>query len=491
MSPAPTTTRGAPQPEPGVIILAAGLGKRMKSEKPKVLHALAGSPMIVHILRHVISVAPRASIAVVVGHGREEVQKALSTAPELKGTDLHYIVQSEQKGTGHAAKCAMESAWGAKQVERKAQILVLPGDLPLIPRALVREMLEPMGRDTALRLLTCDLPDPTGYGRIVRRGKTGPVLKIVEERDANARERLLREVGASIYLFQAAFLRFGLDRLQNRNAQSEYYLTDIISMAAKARKKIDVLKWACPEDLRGINDRWELAQARRMLNQRLVRHWAQAGVDFQDPDSAWIDLDVQLAADVSVGAGAQLLGRTRVAKAAVIGPHVLLRNVEVDAGAEVRLGSVVEESSVGQNAKVGPYAHLRPESHVGPECKVGNFVELKKTRLGAKTSVAHLSYLGDAEVGAAVNIGCGFVTCNYDGRVISGSRKHKTIIEDEAFIGSDCQAVAPIKIGRGAFVASGSTVTEDVEADAMAIARARQVNKTGYARKLKTSGEGV
>lgn len=474
-------------PPASVVVLAAGAGKRMRSSLPKVLHEIGGRPLLFHILHGVREVTPNAPVALVVGHGREEVETRVRAEKSLAGMDITFIEQSEQKGTGHAARCAMDSEWGARRTAEKAVVLVLPGDLPLIGEGLVREMLAPLGRGEAMRLLTCELPDPAGYGRIVRRGTKGPVLRIVEERDATDREKRIREVGASIYLFQAAFLNYGLRKLSNRNAQGEYYLTDLVSAAARARKRIDVLRWGCWEDLRGVNDPWELATAARILNERCVRKWALQGVKFMDPSATWLDCTVRFEADAVVHPGAVLRGNTFVATGACIGPHVVLQDMTVGAKANVKAGTVGESSEIAEGAQVGPYAHLRPESFVGASAKIGNFVELKKARIGEKTSVAHLSYLGDAEVGREVNIGCGFVTCNFDGRVIEGQRKHRTVIEDQAFIGSDCQAVAPVRIGKGAYVASGSTITEDVEPEALAIARSRQVSKPGYARKLRGS----
>jgi bifunctional UDP-N-acetylglucosamine pyrophosphorylase / glucosamine-1-phosphate N-acetyltransferase len=469
----------------GVIILAAGQGKRMRSTLPKVLHEVGGKPLIFHIISHVQAVSPQASVAIVVGHGREEVEKAIKAETAFSSLKISFIHQAEQKGTGHAARCAMDSAWGEQMVKDKANILVLPGDLPLITSSLIQQMLLPMGKGDALRLLTCTLADPTGYGRIVRRGKKGPVLRIVEQKDANDREKQIQEVSTSIYLFQAAFLKYGLQKLSNKNAQGEYYLTDLIAQAGRAKKKIDVLHWAAPEDLRGVNDPWELAQARKILNDRIIRDWALKGVKFMDPWTTHINVSVQLEEDVKIEPGVILTGNTRIAQGAVIGARCVLKNVTVGSGANVKVGTVAEDSVIEQGANVGPYAHLRPGSVVGKGAKIGNFVELKKSKIGERTSVAHLSYVGDAEIGNDVNIGCGFVTCNFDGRIINGERKHKTIIEDEVFLGSDCQTVAPVRIGKGAFVASGSTITENVEAGALAIARSRQVNKLGYAQKLK------
>lgn len=450
----------------------------MKSELPKVLHELAGQPMIFHVLDNVRDALPSATICIVVGHGRELVESAIRGNPEYSGLDLHFAHQSEQRGTGHAARCAMDSPWGDTVVRRKLSTLVLPGDLPLISAELIRQTAAGLGRGAVMRILSTTLQDPSGYGRIVRRGKSGPVLRIVEEKDATLREKELREVGTSIYLFQSGFLKPGLGRLSNKNAQGEYYLTDLVAQASRSKRKIDVLTWSDPQDLRGVNDPWELSQAGRLLNGRIVRSWARRGVKFTDPESTWVDARVQFEGAAEVLPNVLLQGTTQVGEGAKIGPHAVLKNVRIGAAALIKAGTVAEDAIIGARAQIGPYAHLRPGSDVGEECKVGNFVELKKARLGRKTSVSHLSYLGDAEVGARVNIGCGFITCNYDGKT-----KSVTVIEDDVFMGSDCQAVAPVKIGKGAYVASGSTITTDVESGALAIARSRQVNKPGYARK--------
>lgn len=461
----------------------------MRSPLPKVLHEVGGKPMVMHILGLLARELPGTSVAVVVGFGREQVEAAVRASPVASQLDLHFVFQPQRRGTGDAASEAMKSAWGEAQLRAKHPILVLPGDQPLMTAELIRQAVEPLARTMALRLVTTELTDPTGYGRIVRRGKQGPVARIVEEKDANLREKEIREVGVSIYLFQSAFLAAGLRRLSNDNAQGEYYLTDLVEQAARMKRKIDVLRWHNSQDLMGVNTPWELAMAGRVLNERCLRAWALKGVRFVDPICTWVDTEVQLEAGVVVGQGAVLCGKTEVGAESVIGARVCLRNVKVGARVEVKAGTVAQDSVIEDGAAVGPYAHLRPESRVGAGAKIGNFVELKKARIGRKTSVAHLSYVGDAEVGDNVNIGCGFVTCNFDGRVIDGQRKHKTVIEDDVFLGSDCQAIAPVRIGRGAYVASGSTITEDVEADSLAIARARQVNKAGYARVLRGKKE--
>ena len=473
-------------PPLGVVILAAGLGKRMRSTLPKVLHQISGQPLLFHILDRVKEIVPSAQVAVVVGHSRELVESAVRGNPRFAGLNISFVYQEEQRGTGHAARCAMDSAWGQEISRLKGAVLVLPGDLPLIPAELVQQMVEPLG-SASMRLLTSELPDPTGYGRVVRRGRQGAVLRIVEEKDANLREKAVREVGASIYLFQSSFLRMGLQRVSNKNAQSEFYLTDLVAQAARGHKKVDVLQWEAHGDLRGVNDPWELSMAARIMNENTLKYWASQGVRFMDPASTWVDVTVELSEEVVVHPNVMLHGSTRISREVTIGPHVVLKNMKIAEGANIKTGTVAEDSEVGAEAQVGPYAHLRPGSVVGKKAKIGNFVELKKTRVGANSSIAHLSYLGDAEVGEGVNIGCGFVTCNYDGRMVNGERKHRTIIEDGVFLGSDCQVIAPIRIGKGAYVASGSTLTRDVEPDALAIARAPQVNKPGYARKLRQS----
>jgi bifunctional UDP-N-acetylglucosamine pyrophosphorylase/glucosamine-1-phosphate N-acetyltransferase len=298
------------------------------------------------------------------------------------------------------------------------------------------------------------------------------------------KEKKITEVAVSIYLFDLKFLISGLPKLKTKNAQGEYYLTDLVALAAKS-KKASARIWDNADDVRGVNDLWELALAERVLQSRIVEAHARNGVRFLDPASVAVEASVRIGEGVRIHRGVVLRGSTRIGNRVDIGSNTVLRSVSVEDDVELKAGCYAVDSSIGVGAKVGPYAHLRPESHVGAGAKIGNFVELKKATIGENTSIAHLSYVGDAKIGKRVNIGCGFITCNFDGRTINGSRKHETVIEDDCFIGSDCQAVAPVKIGRGAFVASGSTITKDVEPDALAIARARQENKPGYAKKLK------
>lgn len=473
---------------PGVVLLAAGLGKRMRSSLPKVMQEIAGKPLIFHVLSQIKEVNKNIPIALVVGYGREKVETYLKSEEALSDLDLTLIVQDEQKGTGHAARCAVESDWGRQRVTDGSSILVLPGDLPLLRPELIQKMLEPLKKQEKVRVLTCELLDPTGYGRIVRSSTTQEVIKIVEEKDASEKQKKIKEVGTSIYLFESQFLQSFVKKLAPNNAQGEYYLTDLILMASQSSKGsawVTSVLWSEERDLRGVNDPWELSIAREIFNERLIQFWAKKGVQFLKSNTVHLDVEVALSENVVIYPGVVLTGRTEIAQGVTLGAHVVLSNVRVGEGSTIKTGTVAENAQVGSKVSIGPYAHLRPESNVGDRCKIGNFVELKKTQVQENTSIAHLSYLGDAQVGKNVNIGCGFVTCNYDGREIQGQRKHQTIIEDDVFLGSACQAVAPVRIGQGAYVGSGSTITENVEPHALAIARARQVNKPGYAEKIR------
>lgn len=468
------------------LVLAAGRGNRMQSDEPKVLMTLAGEPMVIHVLRTIAEADPKASVGVVVGYGRERVEKAINDRapcyfPQLQ---LHFLFQEQLLGTGDAVRTALHSPWGKALPSSKSWTCILPGDQPLMTAHLIRQVAEIPGSEVVMRMVTCQPQEPAGYGRVIRRGKKGPVLRIVEDKDANAREKEINEVATSVYLFKTSFLRAGVEKLNTKNAQKEYYLTDLVLHAARSSKKIDVLQWKDNLDLKGVNNPWEWSEASAILNRRLVKHWAIQGVRFVDPGSVWLDLGVRLFKGVHVGPGVSLRGATSVEEGAVLDAHVVLENAKIGQQAHIKVGSVITASQVGSRCQIGPYAHLRPESHIGADSKIGNFVEIKKSNIGEKTSIAHLSYVGDAEVGNRVNIGCGFVTCNYDGRIKDGQRKHKTIIEDDVFVGSDCQTVAPVRLQKGSYVASGSTITKEVPTGALAIARTRQVNKENFVDRL-------
>ena len=473
-----------------VIILAAGIGKRMKSSLPKVLHSVCGEPMLHHLfdrLRELqIHKNLKVHVGLVVGHGREQVENSIRLYVKKYLINVEFIHQAEQLGTGHAARCAMDSAWGARIVKAGWPVLVMPGDTPLISTEMLESLTMPLSKTTPIRVLTTQMENPTGYGRIIRSSskQAAKVQKIVEEKDANQAQRNIKEVAVSTYLFQSDFLVKGLQKLSNGNAQREYYLTDLVE---QAKGKSEAYCWSKSEDLRGVNDLWELSQVHAILNRRTVEKWARAGVKFLNPESVQIGVNVEIGVGSLVYPGAILEGETKIAENVTLGSNVFLRDMKIGAGSNIKTGCYCENSLVGESVQLGPYAHLRPESQVSDRVKIGNFVELKKSRIGKDSSVAHLSYLGDAEVGERVNIGCGFITCNFDGRVIEGQRKHRTLIEDDVFMGSDCQTVAPVKIGRGSYVASGSTITDNVEPESLAIARARQVTKIGYVKKLKQS----
>ncbi|MCM0607101.1 MAG: bifunctional UDP-N-acetylglucosamine diphosphorylase/glucosamine-1-phosphate N-acetyltransferase GlmU [Xanthomonadaceae bacterium] len=435
------------------IILAAGQGKRMHSDLPKVCHEVMGRPMVLHVYHQLKKADPSASICVVIGHGREEVKKC------FKGLDVSFAVQEQQLGTGHAVQQALNSPWGGKI--GKAPVLVLSGDTPLITSEAIQAIAgEKLGK-TVVRMLTTHLDNPTGYGRVIRKGKS--VKAVVEQKDASPAQQKIREVNTGVYLFDSAFLRANINLINNRNSQSEFYLPDVLGIAVKKQKPVEGVIYSESRDLSGVNNPWELSLANQVMAGRINRGHAMNGVFFIDPGEVWIDIDVEIASGTKIEPNVILRGKT------VIGSRVHLK-----------AGTIIADSRVDSDASLGPYAHIRPESHVGKGAKIGNFVELKKARIGEKTAISHLSYIGDAIVGSLVNIGCGFVTCNYDGK-----SKHQTIIEDEVFMGSDCQVIAPLKVGLGAYVASGSTLTKDVPAGSLAIARTRQENKLDYAKKFK------
>jgi bifunctional UDP-N-acetylglucosamine pyrophosphorylase/glucosamine-1-phosphate N-acetyltransferase len=448
-----------------VVILAAGKGTRMRSALPKVLHRLAGRPIVEHVLRTVDTLRAAQTI-LVIGHGADDVRAALADRPSLK-----FVVQSPQLGTGHAllqAEPALEGQAGT--------VLLLYADVPLLEAGTLNRLLE-AHRETraAATVLTAELTDPYGYGRIVR-DASGEITRIVEERDASGAERSIREINSGIYAFDLAPLFGTLQRLASDNAQGEYYLTDLVQMYRQEGKRVGTLTLDSASELRGVNSRADLADLAAVVRARKNRALMLGGVTLEDPATTYVDEDVSVGPDTTIGPCARLEGRTVIGERCRIHANVRLTDAVVGPGATILDGSVVTASRVGADASVGPYAHIRPDSEIGDRGRVGNFVELKKTTMGVGSKANHLAYLGDATIGADVNVGAGTITCNYD-----GVAKHPTTIEDGVFIGSDSQLVAPVRIGQGAYVAAGSTVTEDVPADALAISRGRQMNKPGWA----------
>lgn len=461
------------------VILAAGQGTRMKSSLPKVLHPVAGKPLVFYPVRAALE-AGCGEVVVVVGHGREAVEAYLAKAfgpagekPEWAGR-VKTAVQTEQRGTGDAAKAAL-SALGAN-AER---ILLFYGDVPMLSAEDVAAVARKLDEDAGavLSIATCTTEDPFGYGRVMR-DASGHVLEIREQRDLKSdAERANKEWNPGIYAASRAFFDEALVSLEPNNAQGEYYLTDIVAFAAKAGKRVTSVA-SNPAVMDGVNDRAQLALADRAVSERILKKHRLAGVTIRD--GARIEDGVEVGADAVIESFVVLRGRTKIGKGAVVDVGSVLTNAEIGDGVTLKPYSIVTDSIVRARAQIGPFSHLRPESDVGEEAHIGNFVETKKTKLDRGAKANHLAYLGDGFVGEGANVGAGTIFCNYD-----GFQKHVTRIGKGAFIGSDSQLVAPVTIGDGAYVGTGTTVTKDVPADALAIGRTKQENKEGYAARLR------
>jgi bifunctional UDP-N-acetylglucosamine pyrophosphorylase / glucosamine-1-phosphate N-acetyltransferase len=455
------------------IVLAAGQGTRMKSATPKVLHEICGRPILHHVVHAALAAGAR-EVVVVVGHGRDEVTRSLGSAFGEHGVPLGRVktaVQEEQRGTGDAVRCALPHVSASAE-----RVLLLYGDTPLLDPSTLAKLPGALDGGAPLALLTMELPDPTGYGRILR-DEAGRVIGIREHRDASDAERRVREVNPGVYAVRAAFLREAIASLSPDNAQRELYLTDAVAIAGKAGGAVGVL-CADAGSLVGINDRAPLAATEEVMYERIADRWRREGVTIRK--GARVDASVVLEADAVIEHGVVLRGETRVGRGARVDVGCVLTDVIVAAGAVIKPYSVGQRATIGEAAQIGPFSHLRPESEIHAEAHIGNFVETKKTivRRGAKAN--HLAYLGDGDIGEGANVGAGTIFCNYD-----GFKKHRTDIGAGAFIGSDSQIVAPVKVGEGAYVATGTTVTKDVPEGALAIGRTRQENKEGYAARLK------
>ena len=449
-----------------IIIMAAGLGTRMKSKTAKVLHRAAGRPLIDYVVDLAREIGDDKPV-IVVGHQREQVQQHV-------GDRARFAVQEKQLGTGHAVLQAIEFVKGAQEV------LILSGDVPLTRVETLQALVDEHRRaGNALTLLTMTLDEPALYGRIVR-DADGSVIRIVEAKDADEKQRKIREVNAGIYVFGGKHLADNLKRLSTNNAQGEYYLTDLIGMLREAGKRVGALVTRDPIEALGVNSRGELATVEAEIQRRVVERLMQGGVTFRNPATVVIDSTVTIGNDTVVYPFVTLEGNTRIGSGCVIDPGVHLTNVVVGNEVHLKSGTVAEDAIIEDQATVGPYAHLRPGTKLGKHVRVGNFVETKKAVFGEGAKASHLSYIGDADVGADVNIGAGTITCNYD-----GVNKHKTVIEDGAFIGSDTQLVAPVRVGRGAYVGAGSTITKDVPPDSLALSRVPQKVIEGWAKRKK------
>jgi len=451
-----------------IVILAAGLGKRMQSNLPKVLHTIAGRSMLSHVLDGARALNAD-GIVVVVGHGAEQVKTAFAAQ-----TDLQFARQEPQLGTGHAVQQAIPLL---KEDGEDDVTIVLYGDVPLVQLSTLQALL--VARQDGLAVLTEILPDPTGYGRIVR-DQDGDVCAIVEHKDANEAERAIQEVNTGIIAAPTAALKRWLSQLNNNNAQGEYYLTDIIGMAVADGIKVEVAHPRAPFETLGVNSRLQQAELERLWQAEQARRQLEAGVTLADP--ARFDVRGQLICgrDVFIDVGCVFEGSVTLGNGVRVGPHCVLRDVEVGDGTQIEAYSHLDQAQVGLDARIGPYARLRPGAKLADQTHVGNFVEIKNTTLGQGSKANHLAYVGDADIGARVNIGAGTITCNYD-----GVNKFRTVIEDDAFIGSDTQLVAPVRVGRGATIGAGTTLTVDAPAEQLTISRVKQTTIAGWKRPVK------
>jgi bifunctional UDP-N-acetylglucosamine pyrophosphorylase/glucosamine-1-phosphate N-acetyltransferase len=449
-----------------IVVLAAGQGKRMRSRLPKVLHPLAGRPLLAHVLAAAHALSPR-RVVVVHGHGADQVRDFFKDAP------VQWVLQAEQLGTGHAVQQAMA------QLSGNAEVLILYGDVPLVRPETLRKLVD-ASRD-GVAVMTAELEDPAGYGRIVRQ-PSGDIARIVEHKDATPEVLAVREINAGFMALSARRLAGWLAKLSNRNAQKEYYLTDVVAAAVAegltARPVMVHDAW----EAAGVNSKAELAALERQFQKREAQRLLEAAVTLADPARLDVRGELDCGADVSIDVNCVFEGKVSLADGVRIGPNCVLRNVTVGAGTEVLAFSHLEDSEVGARCRLGPYARLRPGTSLAEDVHVGNFVEVKASRIGKGSKANHLSYIGDSEIGASVNVGAGTITCNYD-----GVSKHRTIIEDDCFIGSDATLVAPLRIARGSYIGAGSTISKDTPAGQLTVARARQVSVPSWKPPKKKS----
>ncbi|MBM7097936.1 bifunctional UDP-N-acetylglucosamine diphosphorylase/glucosamine-1-phosphate N-acetyltransferase GlmU [Bacillus sp. H-16] len=448
------------------VILAAGKGTRMKSDLYKVLHPVCGKSMVQHVVDQLKGCEVEKTIAVI-GHGAELVKERL-------GADAEYVLQEEQLGTGHAVMQAESLLAG-----EKGTTVVLCGDTPLLTQDTINALLQYHEEQGAkATVLTAIAEDPSGYGRVLRDADDA-VKRIVEHKDANTEERSVKEINTGTYCFDNEALFEALTHVNNDNVQGEYYLPDVIEILQKQGELIAAYQTPDFDETMGVNDRVALSRAEQVMQTRINEKHMKAGVGMIDPSNTYIHSDVEIGKDTLLYPGVVLEGSTVVGEQCVIGPHSEVKNSRIGNETTVKQ-SVVHDSEVGKSVAIGPFSHIRPESDISDNVRVGNFVEIKKTKMGQGSKASHLSYLGDAEIGDGVNVGCGSITVNYDGK-----NKYLTKIEDGAFIGCNSNLIAPVTVGQGAYVAAGSTITEDVPGEALAIARERQTNKENYVKKDK------
>ena len=445
------------------VILAAGMGTRMKSKMPKVLHKVCGKPLSKWVI-DASKAAGADKVCAVVGHKVKEVL----------GDVCEFALQAEQKGTGHAVMQAIDVIKNSK-----GEVVILNGDTPLITAETINKAIEyHKNNGNQATVITAILDDATGYGRIVR-DNDGSVLKIVEQKDASKEEKKINEVNSGMYVFDAQSLVYALDKITPNNAQGEYYLTDTLEILLSAGKKIGGYAISDNDEIRGINDRVQLNEAEKIMQKRINEYHMRNGVTMRNPESVYIEDGVEIGNDTEICQNVTIKSGTKIGSDCVIGSGSMLDRAVIHDGVDV-LSSVILESEVDEGTHVGPFAYIRPNCHVGKEVKVGDFVELKNSNIDDGTKISHLTYIGDSDVGKRVNFGCGTVTCNYDGK-----KKYRTTIGDDCFVGCNTNFVSPINVGDGVYIAAGSTITEDIPENSLSIARARQVNKEGWKDKRK------
>ena len=452
-----------------VVILAAGMGKRMQSRQPKVLQTIGGQPMLARVINTARSLAPD-QLIVVVGHGEDQIRQAFDGQP-----DLHFVSQWPQLGTGHAVAQTVDLL---KSSHENNATMILYGDVPLVQSDTLQALLA--ASDNGLALLTEEVDNPHGYGRIVRDAQNR-VLTIVEEKDATATQRQIREINTGMLVAPTAKLKHWLKKLSNNNAQGEYYLTDIVEFAAKEGVSINTVGPKSPYETQGVNSREQQAQLERMWQRELATRQLQGGVAIADPDRFDQRGELMCGQDVYIDVGCVFEGMVVLGDGVKVGAHCVLKDVTVGAGSEIHPFSHLQQADIGKGAQIGPYARIRPGTRLDDEVHIGNFVEVKNSNIQTKSKANHLAYIGDADIGSRVNVGAGTITCNYD-----GVNKHRTIIEDDAFIGSDTQLVAPVRVGKGATLGAGTTLTEDAPPHKLTISRSPQKTLENWQRPVKS-----
>jgi bifunctional UDP-N-acetylglucosamine pyrophosphorylase / glucosamine-1-phosphate N-acetyltransferase len=459
-------------PRIAIAIMAAGKGTRLKSQLAKVLHQVGGKPLLTRVIAAATQVVPPADVFVIIGHEAERVRSVVAH------TGVNFVLQTDQRGTGHALMVAQPA------LSAYDHVIVLSGDAPQItPQTIARLLNFHLDQQAALTLLSADLDHPTGYGRVIRKNsRSAEVEAIVEEKSSSPAQKAIHEINAGFYVFALPQLLSNIEKLSTANPHGEYYLTDMASVLRRSKQRVAVWKTENPNEVLGANTLAELAAIDHQIRMQKCQQLMSEGVTIFYPATCVIDDEVEVAADTVIEPSVQILGRSRIGAACHISSFSVIRNSEVNARVLIRPGCILEEAHIGPSAILGPYSHLRPGSDIGEGAHVGNFVETKKIKLGKGSKANHLTYLGDAEIGAGVNIGAGTITCNYD-----GAQKHTTIIGDGAFIGSDSTLVAPVRVGKGAYVGAASCITSNVPDNALAVGRARQVVKEGWAREKRAA----